>query len=128
MWKDVSLGQPNMERTEMGIFHSPPPSCPSCLPSLSLCLNFCGSCRSNWGNSYLTLSWPRACSTKPGQCHALQYYVNIRTLINYIISKWTSLYEKENYQIQRETFIMIKETVYLKCKIIKLYKTSNRNP
>ena len=30
MWKDVSLGQPNMERTEMGIFHSPPPSCPSC--------------------------------------------------------------------------------------------------
>ena len=31
--KDVSLGQPSMEGTEVGISHSPPPSCPSCPPS-----------------------------------------------------------------------------------------------
>ena len=36
--------------------------------------------------------------------------------------------DKKNDHRQKETFIMIKETVYLKCKIIKLYKTSNRNP
>lgn len=38
--------------------------------ALCLCLN-CGSCRRTCSHSYLTISRPRACSAKPGQCRAL---------------------------------------------------------
>lgn len=70
----AGLGQTFTERSRLGTVHTLPPSCPSHAPpvplTLCLCLN-CGSCRRTCSHSYLTISRPRACSAKPGQCRAL---------------------------------------------------------